>query len=129
AGSGEDDVDRQRLLLGRGTVAAATRGRRGGRHGGRGHTELLLERLDQLRQLEHRHLLDLIDQFCSSGHGPSLLRLVALGGRISFLSLSHLTRGIRLRLGSSFITSSFITSSVLSGTLLGRRSLLRRSRG
>src|SRR3954453_22139162 len=74
--AGEDDVDGRRLLLDRGTVSGGGRG--GGRDGRRGHSEFFLKRLDQLGQLENRHLLDLVDQFCSSGHWPSLLRLVAL---------------------------------------------------
>src|SRR6185503_2105031 len=125
-GTGEDDVDRRRLLLGGGTVTGAPGGRRGSRHGGRGHTKFLLERLYQLGQLENRHLLDLIDQLCSSGHGPSLIRLVALGGRVSFISLSPVTLGIRLRLGSSLISGRLLGRSLLTGSLLGLgRSLLR----
>src|SRR4051794_4600831 len=121
ARAGEDDVDRRRLLLGSGTVTGATGGGRGGGDRGRGHSELLLERLDQLGQLEYRHLLDLIDQLCSSGHGPSLFRLVALGGRISSISLSPVTLGIGLRLGSSLISSGLLRGSIIG---LGR-SLLR----
>src|SRR4051795_2960082 len=54
AGAGEDDVDGARLLLlGRGAVATARgRGRRGDGLGR--YAELLLERLDALRELEHR---------------------------------------------------------------------------
>src|ERR671923_1281384 len=60
AGPGEHDVYGGGLLLGGRTVAAGWRpGGRRGRHGSGGHTELLLERLDQLGQLEDRHLLDL----------------------------------------------------------------------
>src|SRR6185503_19391569 len=145
-GTGEDDIDRRRLLLGSSTVTGAPGGRRGSRHGGRGHTKFLLERLDQLGQLENRHLLDLIDQLCSSGHGPSLFRLVALGGRISFISLSPVTLRVRgslvgggilgrsllsrgvLSLSRSFLGGSLLRGSLFRG-LLGRRgrSLLRGS--
>src|SRR5215210_5409444 len=73
AGAREDDVDRQRLLLGGGAVAASARGGRSGSDRLRGHAELFLERLDQLGQLEYRHLLDLFDQFCCSGHWALLI--------------------------------------------------------
>ena len=51
-------------------AAAAPAGGGGCRsgHGGRGHAELLLERLDALRELQHRNGLELFDPFCSSTH-------------------------------------------------------------
>src|SRR5581483_1229408 len=62
AGGGEHDVDRRRLLLaavlaGRG--GASRRG--GGCDGGRRDAEFLLQRLDPLRELEHRDALELLD--------------------------------------------------------------------
>src|SRR3954466_788461 len=53
AGRGEDDVDGRGLLLGRSVATAATGGRGGRGDGRRGDAELLLERLDALRELEH----------------------------------------------------------------------------
>src|SRR5215213_8839117 len=117
AGAGQDDVDGRRLLLRGGAVSGARGGRRRGGDRRGGHAELLLERLDQLGQLEYRHLLDLIDQLCSSGHGPSLFRLVALGGLVSFISLSPVT--LRLR-------GSLVRRGLLGGRLLRVRRLLRR---
>src|SRR5215217_9201191 len=73
AGAGEDHVDGRRLLLRGGAVARARNGGRRGRDRLRGDAELLLERLDQLGQLEYRHLLDLVDQLCSSGHWALLI--------------------------------------------------------
>src|SRR5688572_16508382 len=63
AGTGEDDVELV-LLLGSGLAAtpAAGSGHHDGRRGGRRHVERLLELLDELRQLEQRHLLELLQQ-------------------------------------------------------------------
>src|SRR5215213_5002047 len=70
AGAGEDDVERRLLLL-RGAVAVAARGSAAGRgrrgHGGRGHAELLLERLDALGELEHGDRLQLVDPLLGAG--------------------------------------------------------------
>src|SRR5215213_5410031 len=66
---GQHDVDRARLLLGRagsGVTGGSGCWCGGDRRGG--HAELLLERLDQLGQLEDGHLLDLFDQLCCGGH-------------------------------------------------------------
>src|SRR5215213_6708097 len=68
AGGSQHHVDGAGLLLG--GCAAVTCGGGGGwgRDRGRGHAELLLQRLDQLGQLEYGHLLDLFDQLCCGGH-------------------------------------------------------------
>src|SRR5947199_5930136 len=62
-GCGEHDVDRARLLLAGPVGSRAAAGRRRGRrsNGGRRDAELLLERLDSLRELEHRDALELLD--------------------------------------------------------------------
>jgi large subunit ribosomal protein L10 len=60
-----------------GGVAAAARGRRSG-DGRRGHAELLLERLDALRQLQHGDALQLFDPFSGGAHMS-----VLLGGLVS----------------------------------------------
>src|SRR3954451_15993507 len=68
ARGGEDDVDRGRLLLSGGAVATATTG--GGSSSCdrcRGHTELLLERLDAFCELSDRDALELLDPICGAG--------------------------------------------------------------
>src|SRR4051794_16052369 len=73
AGAGEDDVDGARLLLlGGGAVAPAGGRGRGGDGLGR-DAELLLERLDALRELEHRDALELVDPLLVAGGHVSLL--------------------------------------------------------
>src|SRR3954447_13739326 len=67
AGCGEDDVDGGRLLLGRGTVAAASARGGGCRDRGRADAELLFERLDALGELEHGNALELLDPISSGG--------------------------------------------------------------
>src|SRR4051812_15492985 len=70
AGARDDDVERRLLLLGlAGAVSrTAARGRGGRGDGGRRDAELLLERLDALRELEDRDGLELVDPFLSAGH-------------------------------------------------------------
>src|SRR6185295_8896575 len=69
---GDDDVDGARLLLGGRAVSGAAAGGRGGGDSGRRDAELLLERLDALRQLQHGDALELVDPFSSGGgHGYS----------------------------------------------------------
>src|SRR5919108_854010 len=80
AGAGEDHVE-LRLLLLAATLAARGSGarRRPGHHhrrrGGGLDVEGLLEGLDELRQLEERHLLELLEQIVAAhlglGHGHS----------------------------------------------------------
>src|SRR3954451_467373 len=97
AGSGQDDVDRGGLLLGRGAVAASA-GRRGRRDRGRADAELLLERLDALGELEHGDALELLDPISSAGgHGYLLLFVVSLSGCGRFLgALGGFLGGSRL---------------------------------
>src|SRR3954452_14885985 len=72
ARAGQDDVDGRRLLLGRGAISAAGRGRGRRRDGRRRHAELLLERLDALAELEHGNALELLDPLLGAGsHGYS----------------------------------------------------------
>src|SRR3954452_5638197 len=59
SGASQDEINRPGLLLRRGAVPAAA-GRRCRRHGGRRDTELLLERLDALGELEHGDVLELV---------------------------------------------------------------------
>src|SRR5207248_2236120 len=64
---------RGRVLLARAVGTRGTscsRGRGGDRR--RRHAERLLERLDALRQLEHRDALELVDPLSSCGHASSL---------------------------------------------------------
>src|SRR5207244_10138484 len=98
--AGEHHVDRRGLLLGCSAVARAGspgRGSRGNRGGG--HAELLLERLDQLRQLEDRHLLDLLDQLCCCGH-LGLLVFFSLSLGLSLSGGLSLLRSLVWCLGS-----------------------------
>src|SRR4029078_1361264 len=52
---------------GRGEGDGARARRRGGRHGGRRHAALLLERLDALGELEHGDRLELVDPLLGAG--------------------------------------------------------------
>src|ERR687893_552445 len=82
AGAREDDVE-GRLLLRRAAVTVAAGGGRR-RHGGRGHAELLLERLDALGELEHGDLLELVDPLLgAAGHGYSFSLSVSPAGASS----------------------------------------------
>src|SRR5947209_7058222 len=80
AGAREDDVDGRRpLVLAGRAVARGRRGGRGSRDRGRGHSELLLERLDALSELEHGDALQLVDPLLRRRH--LALLFFALGGR------------------------------------------------
>src|SRR4051812_18387255 len=70
AGAGQHHVYRGGLLLGGRPVAARSGRRRSRRRDRRRrHAELLLERLDPLRELEHRDALELVDPFlCALCH-------------------------------------------------------------
>src|SRR5204863_1602044 len=68
AGAGQHDVHRGGLFLGGSAVAGGTSGSRSGsRDCGRGHAELLLERLDPVRELSDRDALELVDPFLGVG--------------------------------------------------------------
>src|SRR5262245_15852922 len=81
--AGRVEVDREGglRLLGRRCAAVAgagAGGRRDGDRGGRGHAERLLERLDALRELEHRDALQLLDPLLG-GHCHVVLLRCSVG--------------------------------------------------
>src|SRR5262249_17982443 len=80
----DDDAERGLLLLGRGRRgrAAAARRHRAAHHDGRRgrHAERRLELLHELRELEDRELLDLVNDLSNSGH----LKASSIRKRISF---------------------------------------------
>src|SRR3954447_16195817 len=105
ARGGQDDVDRGGdLLLGGAVTATGAGGRRGG-HGLGRDAELLLERLDALRELEHGDALELVDPLLGAGRHVCLLlvgrsRRFCLGGRVlalGLVGLGLLRGGGRLR--------------------------------
>src|SRR5919108_2199132 len=113
AGAGQHDVDGRRLFLHSRPVAArgsGGRSRSGDRLGG--HTELFLERLDELGELEDGHLLDLFDQLCSGGH-IALLYSVSPSEGVSVSSVSSPAASAPAGGGSSLQDSVSLPSAGL----------------
>src|SRR3954467_2182815 len=102
AGSGEHDVDRGRLLLRR-LRAVPCRRRSGSRNGRRRDAELLLERLDALRELEHGDALQLVDPLLG-GH--------RLGCHYFSSSESEPSESSPSAAGSSGVSSLSVSSEV-----------------
>ena len=130
AGSREDDVDGGRLLLGSAIArGACAGGRGGGGNGGRGDAELLLQRLDALRELEHRDALQLLDPVLGGHFVPCLASFLVLGSS-SFLGTGLGSVGAsRRRLLSGLLLAGFAVLRRLrsAGLLVSRLRLGRRT--
>src|SRR3954451_16949989 len=126
AGAGQDDVDRGRLLLGRGAVGTAGAGRgSGGCDRCRGDAELLLEGLDALGELGHRNALELLNPSLRAGcHqlSPSSFEVSSAGSGagIGWFGISSAATGSGASAGAEGVFSAPTTSAAdASGSAAG----------
>src|SRR3954453_15570400 len=111
AGAGEDDVDRGRLLLGRGAVGCSACCRSSGCDCRRGHAELLLEGLDALCELCDRNALELLNPILRAGcHqlSPSSFEVCTAcsGAGIGWFGISSAAAGSGASAGAEGVSSA-----------------------